>query len=42
AHAHIHVIPRYANDGFGLRVNRDEPPSRDELETAASRIAAAL
>lgn len=42
AHAHIHVIPRYESDGFGLKVNRGESPTREELEAAASRITAAL
>ena len=42
AHAHIHVVPRYANDGFGLRVNRGESPTPAELEATAARVAAAL
>lgn len=42
AHAHIHVIPRYMNDGFGLRVNREAPPTREDLEATATRITAAL
>ncbi len=42
AHAHIHVVPRYANDGFGLRVNRGDPPTREELEATASRVESAL
>lgn len=42
AHAHIHVVPRYANDGFGLRVNRGDPPTREELEASASKVATAL
>ena len=42
AHAHIHVVPRYENDGFGLRVKREAPPTREELEETAARIAAAL
>ncbi len=39
AHAHVHVIPRYANDGFGLRVHRGEPPAREDLEATARRVA---
>jgi histidine triad (HIT) family protein len=42
AHAHLHVVPRYADDGFGLRVNYGEPPRRDELAATATRVAAAL
>ncbi len=42
AHAHLHVVPRYADDGFGLRVNYGEPPRRDELAATATRVTAAL
>ncbi len=42
AHAHIHVVPRHLNDGFGLRVNREAPPTREELEATARRVASAL
>jgi len=41
-HAHIHVVPRYENDGFGLKVNRKVPPTREELEATAIRVASAL
>jgi histidine triad (HIT) family protein len=39
-HFHVHVIPRYPNDGFGLTFPRDytETRSRAELETIASAI----
>jgi histidine triad (HIT) family protein len=39
-HFHVHVIPRYANDGFGLTFPDaySHPPSRAELETIASAI----
>jgi histidine triad (HIT) family protein len=39
-HFHVHVIPRYASDGFGLTFPRNysEPRSRAELETIASAI----
>jgi histidine triad (HIT) family protein len=42
-HFHVHVIPRYANDGFGLTFpdSYSKPPSRAELETIASAIRAA-
>ncbi len=32
-HAHMHVIPRYRGDGFGLRM-----PERDEDETDAKKL----
>lgn len=39
-HFHVHVIPRYAGDGFGLTFppNYAAPPGRAELETIASAI----
>ena len=39
-HFHVHVIPRYANDGFGLTFpdRYNQPPGRAELETIASAI----
>ena len=39
-HFHVHVIPRYPNDGFGLTFPREytEPRTRTELETIASAI----
>jgi histidine triad (HIT) family protein len=39
-HFHVHVIPRYPGDGFGLTFppTYDHPPSRAELETIASAI----
>ncbi|HEY1420539.1 MAG TPA: HIT family protein [Candidatus Dormibacteraeota bacterium] len=42
-HFHVHVIPRYPNDGFGLTFppGYDRPPSRAELETIAAAIRAA-
>ena len=42
-HFHIHVIPRYAGDGFGLTFPKtyEHPPSRAELETVAAAIRAA-
>lgn len=41
-HFHVHVIPRYAGDGFSLTFppEYDHPPSRAELETIASAIRA--
>jgi histidine triad (HIT) family protein len=41
-HFHVHVIPRYPGDGFGLTFppKYDQPPSRAELEAIASAISA--
>ncbi|MBC7788349.1 MAG: HIT family protein [Anaerolineae bacterium] len=43
-HVHLHVFPRYAGDGFGMRFGPKykELPSRDELELAAADIWRAL
>jgi histidine triad (HIT) family protein len=42
-HFHVHVIPRYPKDGFGLTFPPayDRPPGRAELETVAAAIRAA-
>jgi len=42
-HFHVHVIPRYPNDGFGLTFPErySQPPGRAELETIAAAIRAA-
>ena len=42
-HFHIHVIPRYPGDGFGLTFPKsyESPPGRAELETVAAAIRAA-
>ncbi len=42
-HFHVHVIPRYPKDGFGLTFPPayNQPPSRAELETIATAIRAA-
>ncbi len=39
-HVHLHVIPRYANDGFGLRFASDYEtlPQREELDKIAASI----
>jgi histidine triad (HIT) family protein len=39
-HFHVHVIPRYPNDGFGLTFppTYNKPPSRAELEAVAAAI----
>jgi histidine triad (HIT) family protein len=42
-HFHVHVIPRYPNDGFGLSfpTSYASPPGRAALETIAAAIRAA-
>jgi histidine triad (HIT) family protein len=42
-HFHIHVIPRYPKDGFGLTFpdRYENPPSRNQLEAVANAIRAA-
>lgn len=42
-HFHIHVIPRYPKDGFGLTFPRtyDQPPARAQLDAIAAAIRAA-
>ncbi len=39
-HFHVHVIPRYPKDGFGLTFPRDydHPPARAQLDAIASAI----
>lgn len=43
-HVHLHVIPRFEGDGFGLTFGPDyaDRPDREELERAAERIRGAL
>ena len=37
---HLHLIPRYRNDGFGLRFppGYDQPPEREALDRTAHEI----
>jgi histidine triad (HIT) family protein len=37
-HAHLHVIPRYAEDGFIPTAERQTQPSRPELEATGEQI----
>jgi histidine triad (HIT) family protein len=37
-HAHLHVFPRFAGDGFGLTIRRDAPPSRSDLDRLAAMV----
>ena len=43
-HAHLHVIPRYADDGFVIDAAawRGPPPDRKQLDEWAARIRAAI
>ncbi len=43
-HVHLHVFPRFAGDGFGLRFGPHyrERPGRAALDEAAQRIRAAI
>jgi len=43
-HVHLHVFPRYAGDGFGLRFGPDygNRPGRAELDRIADKIRGAL
>ncbi len=41
-HSHLHVFPRYADDGFVIRARWGSSPSRDELDRNAASILARL
>ena len=43
-HFHVHVIPRYPNDGFGLTFPPayEHPPARAQLDAVASTLRAAV
>ena len=40
-HVHLHLIPRFAGDGFRLEADSATEPSRAELDATAERIRAA-
>jgi histidine triad (HIT) family protein len=42
-HFHVHVIPRYPNDGFGLTFppSYEHPPARAQLDAIAAALRAA-
>jgi histidine triad (HIT) family protein len=37
-HSHIHVIPRFAGDGFSISANWGSHPTRDELDVVGAQI----
>jgi diadenosine tetraphosphate (Ap4A) HIT family hydrolase len=37
-HAHLHILPRFAGDGFRIAMERGKPPSREELDRLAEAI----
>jgi histidine triad (HIT) family protein len=41
-HSHLHVIPRYEGDSFGITADWQRSPSRSELDTHASLISRAV
>ncbi len=41
-HVHLHVLPRYAGDGFRISADRASVPSRDDLDHSAAALREAL
>lgn len=41
-HSHLHVFPRYAEDGFMINANWGSDPSREELNRTAAKLVAEL
>lgn len=40
-HVHLHVFPRYADDGFRIDADWSQRPTRAVLDATAQRLAAA-
>lgn len=41
-HSHLHVIPRYSDDGFEVRPTKATKPRREELDRVAGQISKKL
>ncbi len=41
-HAHLHVFPRFAGDGFTINARWGSDPSREELDRTAAKVVAEL
>jgi diadenosine tetraphosphate (Ap4A) HIT family hydrolase len=43
-HVHLHVFPRYAGDGFGLKLppRYSQKPEREELDAIAEKLRNAI
>ncbi|WP_230977575.1 HIT family protein [Georgenia yuyongxinii] len=41
-HLHLHVIPRFRGDGLRITDERHHPPTRHELDEAATKLRGAL
>ena len=41
-HAHLHVFPRFADDGFVINARWGSDPSRPQLDATAAELRAAL
>lgn len=39
-HSHLHVFPRYADDGFVIKANWGSGPRREELDEIAEKLVA--
>lgn len=37
-HSHLHIIPRYTDDSYKVRIERKEKPSMDDLKHVAEEI----
>lgn len=41
-HVHMHILPRYPGDAFGLAIAPTPPPDRSQLDDIAARIRSKL